>query len=113
MVWCALLYAATGSWLSWRVGRPLIPLNAERYAREADLRFALVRVNEHADGIALYGGEADEKQHLRVNLDRVLAVMRQLVTGADAPDLGHGRLWMARDRRADSRRRRPAFSAAI
>jgi vitamin B12/bleomycin/antimicrobial peptide transport system ATP-binding/permease protein len=81
MVWCALLYAATGSWLSWRVGRPLIPLNAERYAREADLRFALVRVNEHADGIALYGGEADEKLHLRHELDGVLAVMRRLVSG--------------------------------
>src|ERR1700722_4323444 len=81
MVWCALLYAATGSWLSWRVGRPLIPLNAERYAREADLRFALVRVNEHADGVAVYGGEADEKQHLGRELDGVLAVMRQLVSG--------------------------------
>ncbi|WP_158814786.1 ABC transporter ATP-binding protein/permease [Methylocapsa sp. S129] len=81
MVWCALFYAATGSWLSWRVGRPLIPLNAERYAREADLRFALVRINEHTDGIALYGGEADEKRHLRLGLDRVLAVMRRLVTG--------------------------------
>lgn len=81
MVWCALLYAATGSWLSWRVGRPLIPLNAERYAREADLRFALVRVNEHADGVALYGGEADEKAHLALNLAAVVAVMRKLVTG--------------------------------
>jgi putative ATP-binding cassette transporter len=81
MVWCALLYAATGSWLSWRIGRPLIPLNAERYAREADLRFALVRVNEHADGVALYGGEADEKLHLGRGLDNVLAVMRQLVSG--------------------------------
>jgi vitamin B12/bleomycin/antimicrobial peptide transport system ATP-binding/permease protein len=81
MVWCALLYAATGSWLSWLVGRPLIPLNAERYAREADLRFALVRVNEHADGVALYNGETDEKQHLGRELDHVLAVMRQLVTG--------------------------------
>jgi putative ATP-binding cassette transporter len=81
MVWCALLYAATGSWLSWRVGRPLIPLNAERYAREAELRFALVRVNEHADGVALYGGEADEKEHLGHDLDGVLAVMRRLVTG--------------------------------
>ena len=81
MVWCALVYAAAGSWLSWRVGRPLIPLNAERYAREADLRFALVRLNEHADGVALYGGEADEKQHLGRDLDAVLAVMRRLVTG--------------------------------
>jgi len=24
MVWCALIYAATASWFSWRVGRPLI-----------------------------------------------------------------------------------------
>jgi putative ATP-binding cassette transporter len=47
MVWCALLYAGTGSWLSWRIGRPLFELNSERYAREADLRFALVRLNEH------------------------------------------------------------------
>ena len=62
MVWCALLYAAVGSGLSWRVGRPLIPLNAERYAREADLRFALVRVNEHSDGVALYAGEAGTRR---------------------------------------------------
>jgi putative ATP-binding cassette transporter len=81
MVWCALLYAATGSWLSWRVGRPLIKLNVERYAREADLRFALVRVNEHADGVALYGGEADEKEHLQQEFGGVLAVMRRLVSG--------------------------------
>ena len=81
MVWCALLYAAIGSGLSWRVGRPLIPLNAERYAREADLRFALVRVNEHTDSIALYGGEADEKRHLGRDVDRVLEVMRRLVSG--------------------------------
>jgi vitamin B12/bleomycin/antimicrobial peptide transport system ATP-binding/permease protein len=81
MVWCALLYAATGSWLSWHVGRPLILLNAERYSREADLRFALVRVNEHADAIALYGGETDERQHLGPILDHVLAVMRRLVSG--------------------------------
>lgn len=82
MVWCALVYAGAGSWLSWRVGRPLIPLNAERYAREADLRFALVRVNEHADGVALYGGEADERQRLGREVDNVLAILRRLVTGS-------------------------------
>src|SRR5277367_1421731 len=81
MVWCALLYAGTASWLSWLVGRPLIKLNSERYAREAELRFALVRLNEYADGVAVYGGEADEKQHLGRELDGVLAVMRQLVSG--------------------------------
>jgi putative ATP-binding cassette transporter len=81
MVWCALLYAAIGSGLSWHVGRPLIPLNAERYAREADLRFALVRINEHLDSIVLHGGEADERRHLGGDVDRVLTMMRRLVSG--------------------------------
>ena len=33
MVWCALIYALIGSLASWRVGRPLMALGAERYAR--------------------------------------------------------------------------------
>ena len=82
MVWCALLYAGTASWLSWRVGRPLIQLNSERYAREADLRFALVRLNEHSDSVALFGGEQDEKQRLTTELERVLRVMRRIVSAS-------------------------------
>jgi putative ATP-binding cassette transporter len=81
MVWCALIYAVIASFVSWRVGRPLIDLNAERYAREADLRFALVRVNERNEAIALYGGEKDEKDHLQRELDQVLLMMRKLVKG--------------------------------
>src|SRR3984893_3418887 len=81
MVWCALIYAVAASFVSWRVGRPLIDLNPERYAREADLRFALVRVNERTEAIALYGGEKDEKDHLQRELDRVLLMMRRLVSG--------------------------------
>ncbi len=34
MVWAAILYAGSASWLSWLVGRRLIVLNGERYARE-------------------------------------------------------------------------------
>jgi putative ATP-binding cassette transporter len=82
MVWCALLYAGTASWVSWRVGSPLIGLNTERYSREADLRFALVRLNEHSDSVALYGGEEDEKRRLTVELDHVLGTMRQIVTAS-------------------------------
>jgi putative ATP-binding cassette transporter len=81
MVWCALAYSLGGSLLAWRVGRPLVALNAERYAREADLRFALVRVNEHADGIALHGGEADERRVLDDPVDRVVTVMVRLAGG--------------------------------
>jgi len=79
LVWCALLYAGAGSFLSWRVGRPLINLNAEHYAREADFRFALVRVNEELEGITLYGGEADERQRLGAVFETVLEVSRRIV----------------------------------
>jgi putative ATP-binding cassette transporter len=82
MVWCALIYAGTASWVSWRVGSPLIELNTERYSREADLRFALVRLNEHSDSVALYGGEQDEKQRLVVELEHVLGIMRRIVTAS-------------------------------
>ncbi|WP_073053149.1 ABC transporter ATP-binding protein/permease [Kaistia soli] len=79
MVWCALIFAATGSLLSWLVGRPLIGIGVERYAREADLRFAMVQVSENANGIVLNAGEADEKKRLGEELERVLGVMRQMV----------------------------------
>lgn len=72
MVWAAAIYAGTASWLSWLIGRPLIKLNADRYAQEAELRFSLMRVNEQIDAIALAGGEADEKRRLESDLDSVL-----------------------------------------
>jgi putative ATP-binding cassette transporter len=82
MVWCALASAGAASWVSWLVGRPLIPLNAQRYAQEADLRFALVRLNEHIDNVALYGGEEDEKRHIISELGGVLRVMWRIVNAS-------------------------------
>ncbi len=79
MVWCALFYAGTASLLSWLIGRPLVALDAERYAREANLRFALVRANEEIEGITIYGGEADERRHLNRVFDTVLEVSRRIV----------------------------------
>ena len=81
MVWAGILYAGSASLLSYWVGRNLIGRNAERYAREADLRFSLVRVNEHIDAISLASGEADEARRLKLNLAAVLAAMRGLVIG--------------------------------
>ena len=81
MVWCAIAYSLAGSLLAWWIGRPLIPLNAERYAREAELRFALVSANEHADGIALHGGERDQRRLLGGPVERLIAVMVSLARG--------------------------------
>jgi len=79
MVWCALLYAGAASYFSWRVGRPLIALNAEHYAREAELRFGLVRVSEEIEDITLYGGEADERSRLDDIFQTVLEVSTRIV----------------------------------
>jgi putative ATP-binding cassette transporter len=60
MVWCALAYASLATYLSWHVGRPLVGLNAERHARQADFRAALVRTND----VTLYGGEKEDQGRL-------------------------------------------------
>jgi putative ATP-binding cassette transporter len=93
MVWCALIYAGIASFVSWRVGRPLIRLDAERYAREADFRFAIVRVNEEIDGVTLYSGEADERRRLEAVFATVLDVSRRIVfavTGLTWVTAGYG-----------------------
>jgi vitamin B12/bleomycin/antimicrobial peptide transport system ATP-binding/permease protein len=60
MVWIAFAYAALGTWLAHRIGKPLIGLNFNQQRFEADFRFALVRFRENAEGVALYEGEARE-----------------------------------------------------
>jgi vitamin B12/bleomycin/antimicrobial peptide transport system ATP-binding/permease protein len=81
MVWVAVGYAGIGSGLTWLVGRPMIRLNTLRYAREAELRFALVRVNESAESVALYNGEPDERRNLDEFVDAVLKASRRLSGG--------------------------------
>src|SRR4030088_2272673 len=60
LVWAALLYAGVGTWLTIKIGRPLVPLNFARQRFEADFRFSLVRMRENAESVALYGGERVE-----------------------------------------------------
>jgi len=81
MVWAAIIYSGSASLLSFWVGRSLVDRNAQRYAREADLRFSLVRVNEHIDAIALSAGEADEERHIEIDVTAVLAATARLVSG--------------------------------
>ena len=78
MVWATILYALLGSVLSNVVGARLPRLNAERYAREADLRAALVRANENLKPITLARGEANERERVHGAIDGVLEMLRQL-----------------------------------
>ena len=81
MLWAAILYAFAGSLMSYWVGNGLILRNAERYAREGELRFSLTRINEHLDGISLAGGEADEKRRVAMHLGDVLHATSRVVLG--------------------------------
>lgn len=72
MFWAALAYAIVGTWLTHLVGRPLIGINYMMYKVNADFRYSMVRVRENAEGIALYGGERDERATLD---DRFQAVV--------------------------------------
>ena len=60
LVWAALLYAGVGTWLTIKIGRPLVPLNFDQQRLEANFRFSLVRLRENAESVALYRGEAME-----------------------------------------------------
>src|SRR6202161_1246030 len=79
MVWAAVVYSGSASLLSYWVGRGLIDRNADRYAREADLRFSLVRVNEHIDAISLAAGEQDERRRIERRLADALRATRRIV----------------------------------
>jgi putative ATP-binding cassette transporter len=56
-----VLYAVLGTLVTVVIfGKPLVRLNFEQLKREANFRFSLVRIREHAEAIAFYRGEAEE-----------------------------------------------------
>jgi putative ATP-binding cassette transporter len=60
MFWAVLAYTVIGTWMTIRVGRPLIGLNFDQQRFEANLRFSLVRLRENAESVAFYRGEGHE-----------------------------------------------------
>jgi putative ATP-binding cassette transporter len=78
MLWATIFYAVLGSVLSNVVGSRLARLNADRYAKEADLRAALVRANENLKPITLARGEPNELIRVQGAIDGVLAMLRKL-----------------------------------
>ncbi len=65
MVWIAVGYALMVDCVMGKMGHPLVQLNFLQQRYEADFRFALVRLREYAEEIALYSGEHRERHLLR------------------------------------------------
>ena len=74
-------FIITATVISVWIGRPLIRLNFEKEHRHGDYRYALVRVRDHAESIAFYQGEKQEKLSLsayfRAIIDNRWAIVRR------------------------------------
>ena len=79
MVWVAIVYAIVGTWLTAKIGRPLIGLNFAQQRYEADFRFGLVRIRENSEGVAFYSGEAQEGQVLKKRFQHVFDNFKALM----------------------------------
>ena len=79
LLWIVLAYTLIGSVLTHLIGKPLHALNYAREQREADFRAGLLRKRDHAEQIALYRGEAVERQHLAQRFQAIAENWRQLM----------------------------------
>jgi putative ATP-binding cassette transporter len=82
MVWVAIAYAGLGTWVTHLIGRPLAALNFRQQRVEADFRYALVRLRENVEGVALLGGEQEEKHGLNHRFSGVVGNFRALMNKA-------------------------------
>ncbi|WP_338662666.1 ABC transporter ATP-binding protein/permease [Pararoseomonas sp. SCSIO 73927] len=80
LVWVALAYSVVGTWITHLIGRKLIPLNFLQEKVEADFRYALVRVRENVEGIALYRGEEEERRGLFDRFGAVIGNWRAIMS---------------------------------
>jgi putative ATP-binding cassette transporter len=72
LVWVGIIYAAIGTAVTFRIGRPLVALNFEQQHREANFRFAAIDLRAHAEHVALYHGEDRQKNILKKIFSGVL-----------------------------------------
>ena len=71
MVWVSILYAVVGTYLTAKIGNPLVRLNYDQQRYEADFRFNMVRLRENSESVAFYGGEKTEKAGFLMRFERV------------------------------------------
>jgi len=72
LVWVGIIYSMIGTSLTFKIGRPLVSLNFEQQRREANFRFAAIDLRSHAEHVALYRGEENQKTILQKIFSGVL-----------------------------------------
>jgi putative ATP-binding cassette transporter len=75
----AVGYAAFGTIMTVLLGKRLVGLDVQQFKKEADFRYELIRVREHADPIALLRGEDREKGRVSRRLQKALQNFRTII----------------------------------
>ena len=74
-------YAVLGTSISVCVfGRPIVALNQARLAKEANMRFALVRVRENAESVAFYKAGSATRKEVGGRLQVLVQTLVELIT---------------------------------
>jgi putative ATP-binding cassette transporter len=71
-------YAVFGTLVTTTIGSNLVGLNFSQLQREADLRYALVRLRDNSESIAFYAGEDIEGRAVEQRVDKVMGNKRDL-----------------------------------
>src|SRR4051794_33769056 len=72
LVIAAILYAAIASGSILTIGRSFVQVSEDKNQAEAEYRYALTRVRENGESIALLGGEEEERAGIDENFTKVL-----------------------------------------
>ncbi|MDX5630852.1 MULTISPECIES: ATP-binding cassette domain-containing protein [unclassified Brenneria] len=76
LFYSVFIYGLISSYITWLIYRPFIKLNFDSTVAEADLRYGMLHVRNHAETIALYRGE--EAENVSVLRRLILAVNLQI-----------------------------------
>ncbi len=78
LVIVAVVYAAIASGAITAIGRRFVQVSEDKNQAEAEFRYALTRVRENGESIALLGGEEEERDGIDRNFAKVLRQWSQL-----------------------------------
>lgn len=79
LFWSVFGYVAFATAIAFWLGRPLIRLSFNNEKFNAAFRYALVRLRDAAEAVALYRGEKPERRQLRSRFEPVLSNYRRFI----------------------------------
>ncbi len=79
LFWSVFVYVAFATVIAFWLGRPLIRLSFNNEKFNAAFRYALVRLRDAAEAVALYRGERSEQRQLRARFEPVLSNYKRFI----------------------------------